>query len=91
VRALNNSGTQLAIVNKKLLGWYLYSMCGVAKIRGFFGSPVDAELSYLTLSLAEDNRCSLRVLCAVSDVIHENLIVLADVIERLHDQSSVCY
>ncbi len=86
IRSLNDSGSQLTIINKKVLEGYQYPVCGVLKIRGLFGSPVDAELSQITLALSDDTRCTVRVMCAVSDLIHEELIVLAEVIESLNDR-----
>jgi hypothetical protein len=86
IRSLNDSGSQLTIVNKKVLEGYQYPVCGVVKVRGLFGSPVDAELSQITLAMSEDTRCTVRVMCAVSGLIHEELIVPADVIDSLNDR-----
>jgi hypothetical protein len=86
IRSLNDSGSQLTIVNKKVLDGYQYPVCGVVKVRGLFGSPVDAELSHITLAMSDDTRCAVRVMCAVSDLIHEELIVPADVVDSLNDR-----
>jgi hypothetical protein len=69
-----------------VLEGYQYPVCGVVKVRGFFGSPVDAELSHITLAMSDDTRCTVRVMCAASDLIHEELIAPADVIDSVNDR-----
>ena len=63
VRSLNDSGSQLTIVNKKVLQGHAYPVCGSVQIRGLLGAPATAELTYLTVTLADNPECSVRVVC----------------------------
>jgi hypothetical protein len=86
VRALHDTGSQLTIVNQLVLNGSAYIVCDTIQIRCLFGSPVSAQLTCLTLSLKDDERCTQRVMCAVSDLIHEDLIVPANVLDSLNNQ-----
>jgi hypothetical protein len=86
IRSLNDSGSQLSIVNKEVLRGHAYPICGSVKIRGLLGAPATAELTYLTVRLAEKPECSVRIMCAVSSDVYEELILPAAVVARLNDQ-----
>jgi hypothetical protein len=86
IRALNDSGSQLTIVKTTVLEGHAFPACGSVKIRGLLGAPVAADLTYLTIALADCTNCSLRLLCAVSDDVYEDLIIPAAVVTRLNDQ-----
>ena len=86
VRCLNDSGCQIVIVNKRILNNFDYQVCGQINVRGVVGDAVKCDLSYLHLSLPDcDNQCTVRTICAISDEIHEDLIVPSVVITRLND------
>jgi hypothetical protein len=86
IRALNDSGSQLTIVKRTVLEGHAFPACGSVKIRGLLGASVAADLTYLSIALADCTNCSLRLLCAVSDDVYEDLIIPAAVVTRLNDQ-----
>jgi hypothetical protein len=86
LRSLNDSGSQLTIIKRNILDGYDYPLCGSVKIRRLFGSPTNADLTYLTVKLADNPKCAVRVLCAVCEGICEDVILPAAVVSRLNDQ-----
>ena len=87
---LNDSGSQLTIVSKRLFDNSEFHRCGKICIRGLIGNSVQADLTYITVSLPECDRCCLRVLCAVSDCVNEDILMPSDVLGRLYDQHNHC-
>ena len=86
VKALNDSGCQMTIINRRILTGYDYPVYGKVSIRGFVGDPVECELSCLHLSLPECNtECVVKTICAVSLHTHEDLIVPSSVLTKLFD------
>jgi hypothetical protein len=84
--ALIDTGSEICVVHKRLVGSYEYPVCGQVKLRGIVGSPVIADLTHLTLQLADDPLCNVKALCAVSDMVNEDFIVTRDVVQQLHHQ-----
>jgi hypothetical protein len=86
VKALNDSGCQITIVNQRLLSGYEYPIFGKVSIRGVVGEPVECELSCIHLSLPDcNNECTVKTVCAVSPHTHEDLIMPSSVITQLFD------
>ena len=55
------------------------------KLRGIFGSPIQADLIRLHLKLTDRTGHFVSVLCAVCDNLYEDLILTVDVVNRLHE------
>ena len=65
--ALADSGSEINIVHRRLLGSYAYQVCGQVMLRGIVGESITADLTYLTLSPAECPQNEVRAICAISE------------------------
>jgi hypothetical protein len=65
--ALIDSGSEIYVVHRRLLGSFIYPVCGHVKLRGIVSSVIIADLTYLTLQLSDNSTSCLRALCAVSN------------------------
>jgi transposase InsO family protein len=94
VKGLEDSRAQLCVVRSDLIKDLSVERIGSVKLRGIFGSPVQADLVRLHLKLANEPSISyVPVICAVCADIHEELILNVDVVNRLsicRDALSVC-
>lgn len=89
IRALNDSGCQLSIIKKQVLNGYTYPACGTVQIRGLLGNADTADLTYLSLSLPECPDVTLRIMCAVSDNVQEDMILPSAVVTRMNDRFNI--
>jgi hypothetical protein len=94
VKGLEESEAQLCVVRLDLIRDLNVEHVGSVKLRGIFGSPVQADLVRLHLTLADKPSISyVPVICAVCADIHEELILNVDAVNRLsicRDVLSVC-
>lgn len=92
VSCLEDSGSQVAVANKALIDKLEgISVVGSIKIRGVIGEPITCDLVKLHLSLPETDEQSMHskrtmsVVCAVSDVANNELLLPITVTAKLHD------
>ena len=84
VSALEDSGSQIAVIHESLTEQLEnVAVVGAIKIRGVIGEPIQCNLVKLYLRLSESNLSSVPVICAVSDVANNDLLLPADVMNRL--------
>jgi hypothetical protein len=82
--ALEDGGTEIAVIKASCLPINHYDVVGTVKLRGIVGVPVTANVVKLRISLADDVDNSLTVICAVCDEANEDLILPSNVVERLY-------
>jgi hypothetical protein len=84
--ALVDTGSEICVIHQRMLGTYDYHVCGQVKLRGIVGNSVTANLTYLTIQLADDPQCSVKTLCAISDQVNEDFLVTRTLVNQLHQQ-----
>jgi hypothetical protein len=84
--ALVDTGSEICVIHQRMLGTYDYHVCGQVKLRGIVGNSVTANLTYLTIQLADDPQCSVKALCAISDQVNEDFLVTRTLVNQLHQQ-----
>jgi hypothetical protein len=82
--ALEDGGTEIAVIKASCLPIHHYDVVGTVKLRGIVGVPVTADVEKLHVSLADDVDNSLTVICAVCEEANEDLILPSNVVERLY-------
>jgi len=82
VRALDDSGTQLSLVNPKVIDSLNLPPFGKVIVRGALGDPVCAALVNLKLRLPEVSEYT-GVTCVVCDGLNLDLILAADIVTKL--------
>lgn len=97
VSALADSGANVCVIKKSLVdGWDCIPIAEV-KLVGFVGDPVPANVIDLYVRLIDDD-CGkneitryVAIKCAVSNQIHEELILTTDVVNKLlHPKDARC-
>ena len=81
--ALEDGGTEIAVIKASCLPAAHYDVVGTVKLRGIVGVPVTANVVKLRVSLADDVDNSLTVICAACEEANEDLILPSNVVERL--------
>ena len=86
LKALKDSGAELTLLKKSVLvkQKMICEPRGTVRIRGVVGKPIEANLSWVHMSLPAVTR-SIPVLCAVSDEFHDNFVLPTTVLTRLID------
>ena len=84
-RCLNDSGSQIAIIRRNILDTFPFKRIGQIHIRGLVGDSIQAELTYLNISLPENPNFSLRIAFAVCDDINEEMIIPSCILQELND------
>jgi hypothetical protein len=85
ISALEDGGTEIAVIKASCLPDVHHDVIGTVKLRGIVGSPVLANVIKMPIRLTCDEDCSLSVICAVCNEANEDLILPSNVIERLYD------
>ena len=88
VSGLNDSGAQICILRADVVAPLALKGAGRATIRGITGDSVECELVSLPMKLVESS-CYIPVTCAVCENLVNELILGADVVDRLNAQTTI--
>jgi len=88
VRALEDSGTELCVINSSLVESLALPKLGSVRLRGIVGAPVSADLVKLHISLVDSTNgnvmsSSIPVVCAVCTDLNEDMILTSAVVSQL--------
>ena len=84
VKCLEDSGAQIGIVRSDVLSDVAVKRVGTVKLRGIFGSPVEADLVQLHVKLSCDvNEPYTPIVVAMCDSVYEEMILTCDIVNRL--------
>jgi hypothetical protein len=85
IAALEDGGTEIAVIKASCLPDVHYDVIGTMKLRGIVGSPVLANVIKMPIRLTCDEDCPLSVICAVCNEANEDLMLPSNVAERLYE------
>ena len=83
IRSLEDSGTELCVINPNLLESVVLPKLGTVRLHGIVGDPVSADLVKLHISLVESNNGvshSIPIVCAVCPGLNKDLILTSALI-----------
>jgi transposase InsO family protein len=83
IYALEDGGTEIAVIKASCLPERSYDAIGTVKLRGIVGLPVVANVIKLPITLTDSVDCSLTIICAVCEEANEDLILPSNVVDRL--------
>jgi hypothetical protein len=81
--ALEDGGTEIAVIKASRLPGNSYEGAGTVKVRGFVGLPLISDVVKLPIRLTDTDDCSLSILCTVCKDANEDLILPSNAVERL--------
>jgi transposase InsO family protein len=92
VKCLEDSGAQIGIVRADVISNMNLKRVGTVKLRGIFGSPIDADLIKLYVKLSDNvDEMYTPVIVAVCEGVYEQMILPHDIVNRLlESRDSVC-
>ena len=92
VKCLEDSGAQIGIIKSDVLSNVNVKRVGSVKLRGIFGSPVEANLVQLQIKLSDNaDELYVPVVVAMCDSVYEQIILSGDVINRLLKSHEAVY
>ena len=92
VSGLCDGGAEICVVRADVVDGLNLTSLGTVKLRGLFGAPVTANLVKLDLCLFGDrivDREYVSTLCAVCPDMHDEVILTADVVDRLSEKQNM--
>jgi transposase InsO family protein len=84
--ALIDSGSEITVVNQKLLERQDFEGAPSIFLKGIFGPPVKCPLLYVSLTIGEDGksvRVPKKILCAVAENIEEEVLLPPEIFNML--------
>ena len=86
IRSLEDSGTELCVINPNLLESVVLPKLGNVRLRGIVGDSVSADLVKLHISLVESNNGvshSIPIVCAICPGLIQDLILTSVLVSQL--------
>ena len=90
IKALDDSGTELCVINSSLVESVVVPKLGSVRLRGIVGGPVYADLVKVHISLFDPTggmSSSVPVVCAVCPGLNENMILTSALVSQLQSVS----